>query len=423
MQRTDCDVAIIGGGPSGSTAAYVLAKAGYHATVIEKEHFPRFHVGESLLPFNRDLLARLDLADKVDDRAFLQKNGAHFMTYDGNCEHNLYFDAYFKDPHDYAWQVERSEWDELLLRHAQEAGADVREGHTVRRAVFKAGHNRLEVRDPDGNDHELTAKWVIDASGQSSFVAKQLGMRKPFDDLKKVALFSHYKGATRRDGREEGNIGLIFGDRCWFWYIPLRDNTVSIGCVTNRDRWESGTTAEQFMQQQIDNSPYIKKCVAGAERVRKVHTASAFSFQADQYVGDGWVLTGDSAAFLDPIFSTGVMIAMESGELAAQTLVKRLQAGGAIEPAHFRQYEKKLRKWTDTCFGVIRAFYHPSFASLFFNPKPRYQRAMAPFFAGDFNLGFKARLYFKFFFWVLKANARWDFVKDARPAESATYHG
>ncbi len=418
----DCDVAIIGGGPAGSTAAMVLAREGLRATVFEREKFPRFHVGESLLPFNRDLLRRLDLDDKVDQFGWVRKYGAFFVTNDGGLQHQFDFDEYFKSPHDHAWEVERAEFDDMLLRHAEESGADVREEHHIRAVNLAANGSTLTVVGPDGKEFPWRARWVIDASGQASFLAKKLGIRKNIPDLRKVALYSHYKGAKRREGKHEGHITLTFGEQRWFWSIPLRDDIMSVGCVVDRDRWESGT-AEEMLDECVASSPYLSDVLENAERVRKVHTASAFSFQAKSYVGDGWMLAGDSAAFLDPIFSTGVQIGMESGEMAALMLAKRIKAGKPLRPEMFKSYEKKLRKWTDTCFKIIRAYYHPQFQPLFFSPKQRPVKHMAPFFAGQFNLGFRSRFFFGLFFFLLRMLERRQFIPDPRPEGATAHHG
>ncbi|MEM7261581.1 MAG: NAD(P)/FAD-dependent oxidoreductase [Planctomycetota bacterium] len=420
--RFDSDVAIIGGGPAGSTAATVLAREGLRATVFEREKFPRFHVGESLLPFNRDLMRKLGLDEKIDQFGWVRKYGAYFVTNDGELEHSFHFEDYFDEGRHHAWEVERAEFDDLLLKNAAEHGAEVCEEHHIRGVDLSEEGSTLNVVGPDGFERPHRTRWVIDASGQASFLAKRLGIRRTIPDLKKVALYAHYKGARRREGKEEGHITLAFGDRCWFWAIPLRNDIVSIGCVTDRDQWEGGTP-EEFLEEKLASSPYLSSIVENAERVRKVSTASAFSFQAESYVGPGWMLAGDSAAFLDPIFSTGVQIAMESGALAADMLAKRLRSGFPLRADLFNSYERRVRRWTHTCFRMIRAFYHPKFQLLFFNPRRRPVRHMAPFFAGQFEMGLQSRFYFQFFFALLKMLEHREFLEDPRPATAALYHG
>ncbi|MCA8958880.1 MAG: tryptophan 7-halogenase [Planctomycetes bacterium] len=417
----DCDVAIIGGGPSGSTAATVLARNGLRATVFEREKFPRFHIGESLLPFGRDLLRELGLEDKVDSFGWLRKYGAVFTTNEGEIEQRFDFPEYFGTCHEHAWEVDRATFDDLLLRHAQDQGADIREEHHIRNVDLSDEGSTLTVVGPDGKEFPWRARWVIDASGQASFLAKRLGLRETIPDLRKVALYSHYRGAKRREGRDEGHITLVFGHHCWFWAIPLSDDTLSIGCVTDRDNW-SGGTPEEFLDSRIESCPYLRGVLADAERTRKVHTASAFSFQATQYVGPGWMLAGDSAAFLDPIFSTGVQIAMESAALAANQLATRLKAGGPLRAEMFRGYERRVRGWTKTAFRMIRAFYHPKFQVLFFNPRRRPVRHMAPFFAGQFDLSLTSRFYLRLFYFLLKVLEHRAIVEDPRPKEACVHH-
>ncbi len=423
MTSTSCDVAIIGGGPAGATAAYVLAKKGHEVVVLEREKFPRFHIGESLLPFQQDLIDRLGLREKIDAISFQRKNGAHFVSNDGSFSNTLRFEDFLSSPRNVAWEVERAEFDDMLLRHAEEGGAEVREEQKVMGCDFSDDGNVLTIRGRDGEESQVRSRWVIDASGQNSFLGKTLGLRRPVPDLKKVALFSHYQGATRRSGKEDGDITLVMGNRCWFWMIPLRNNVTSVGCVTDRSRWASDVSAEDFLAEQIRLSPFVSEILASSEQTEKVRTASSFSYGSSRYVGKGWMMAGDAAAFLDPVFSTGVLIAMRSGELAASQLSKRLMTGRPLKPSHFRSYERSLRGWTEGYFRLIRAFYNPGFAGIFFNPKPGYQAIVAPFFLGKFELKMKEKLFLRLFYLLIRMNRKWNFSPDPRPPEYAIYHG
>jgi flavin-dependent dehydrogenase len=242
--------------------------------------------------------------------------------------------------------------------------------------------------------------------------------------LRKVALFTHFRGGKRLPAPRSGDIQLVFGEHCWFWYIPLQNDRVSVGCVLDADRYQAARAApEVFLQERIHSSPLVRELLGRAERARPVHVAVDFSYGSSRYVGDGFLLAGDAAAFLDPIFSTGVLLAMKSGELAANLLARRLFRDAPLRAAHFRTYDRKLRRWTRAYFQLIRAYYHPGFPAVFMNPPPGVRRLMTPFFAGKVEVGPLQRLLLWVFYRAIELNHRHPRLRDPRPEASRVHHG
>ncbi|MFN7962185.1 MAG: tryptophan 7-halogenase [Thermoanaerobaculia bacterium] len=424
MEEKNCDVLIIGGGPAGAAAAIVLARAGIRATICERERFPRFHVGESLLPLQGPVLERLGLAEHIDSACFTPKYGAFFRSNDGSCWSDVDFERFLPAPFTYAYQVERSRFDELLLRHAERCGADVLEEHAVVEAQLAEERCRVRVRSSSGRDLEIASRWVIDASGQGSYLARRLGLRETATDLKKVAHFAHFRGGQRYEGKFAGHITLVLGDGCWFWHIPLSSELASVGCVVDRDAWQgSKLDAADFLAAKIAASPWLAGWLSGTERVTEVHTLANFSYTSKQFAGPGWTLVGDAATFLDPVFSTGVLLALRSGEAAAQVLADRIRRGLPLTEASFRGYQRKLRNWSGGYFSLIRAFYQPQFPAILFSPVDFFRRPVTHFLAGRLELAWHQRLVVWLFHWIIRLNKTYRVVADPRSPEAAIPHG
>jgi flavin-dependent dehydrogenase len=417
------DVAIIGGGPAGSAAAITLARRGLRPVVIERERFPRFHVGESLLPFQGDVLDRLGVRQKVAEGGFVEKYGGFILSNDGSFASPIDFERFIDPPHNYAFQVERSEFDKILLDHAREMGAAVLEEHTVTAVETAAEDCRLTVRDATGAQRSLAARWVFDASGQQSFLARRFGLREPESQLRKVSHFAHFSGSRQRSGREAGHISLVLGDGCWFWHIPFPDARASVGCVVDRDRWsESGLGAQEFFDQRIASSPWLRDYLGEAEQILPVQTVANFSYSAERFCGDGWTLIGDAATFLDPIFSTGVLLALLSGEAAADALADRAAAGRPLTARAFRRYERTLRRWSGRYFKFIRSFYDPQFAAVIFNPVPMFQRPVVRFLAGQTQLSWFDLAVIHLFLTIVRLNRYLPLNRDPRSPEASLLH-
>ena len=393
------DVAIIGGGPSGSTCAALLGAAGRSVVLFEKERFPRFHIGESLLPYNLDLFRRLGVLEQLD-AAFVQKWGVKLWSSDGSVFHRIRFEDALDPGYPMAYQVLRSRFDELLLRNASGRGAEVREGHTVieARPSWRDGC-RVVARDGSGKTVRVHARCLVDASGRDAFLAARHGLRVMLPRLRKAAVFAHYDGVQRPPGREGGDIVLIFLRDGWFWLIPLPDERTSVGLVTDgKVLQSSGLKPTQVLETAIERCPAARAHLEGATRVSDVHAASDYSYRCRRLVGDGFVLVGDAGAFIDPVFSTGVWLGMSSAEAAADRLAAALERGhgASLAPSVFAGYERDVRRHFRTYLRFVTRFYEPGFLDLFLRPSARLQmkQAVTTLMAGksDPPLELRARL-------------------------------
>ena len=359
------DVAIIGGGPAGSTAATLLARAGRRVIVLEREKFPRFHIGESLLPFSMKAFTRMDLLEKFNQAGFLKKYGGEFFS--ACCDKGVKF--YFKDAYrsqtDHSYQVTRGDFDKLLLDHARENGAEVHEQTAVEGVDFANEHVDLSV----ANRGNVKARYLIDASGRNSVLGNKFKIKKTYDHLKKLSIFGHYNGVTRAEGIDGTLTGLIRGIDRWFWIIPLTPERTSIGVVLDSDTFKrSKQTPEDFLEEAIREQPILAKRMQNARRVSEVYVASDFSYRSTKLYGDRWVMAGDAAGFIDPIFSSGVFLAVFSGELAADALHEVL-AQPRMAKKLFPRYEKKVNRAMDVYLRFVDAWYTREFIEIFSAPR------------------------------------------------------
>ena len=368
MAEIQRDVVVIGGGPAGSTAAALLAAAGRKVVLFEKEVFPRFHIGESLLPYNLDLFDRLGLTEKMA-ASFVEKWGAHLLSSDGAVYRYIRFGEGLRPGHPMAFHVLRSEFDHMLLRRAEELGAEVHQGH----AVVEATHSHRDgcvvtARAQDGTIMTVRARFLLDASGQNAFVAARRGLRKMSPYLRKAAVFAHYEGVPRGVGKGSTDISLIVLTDGWFWIIPLANGVTSVGLVTEGTNIKnSGMPPAQLLEEALRRCPAAHEKTRNARRTSDVWSASDYSYVCDGIAGDGYLLMGDAAAFIDPVFSTGVWLGMSSGEMAADTLHRALDTGD-LSPAVFAAYERKVRRHVATYTRMVSHFYSPGFMDLFLQP-------------------------------------------------------
>ena len=368
------DAVVVGGGPGGSTVATALARAGRSVLVLERERFPRFHVGESMLPFSLPILDRLGVHEKVRAAGFQKKYGAFFWNEDNGTTRPVVF-AEARDPnHPVAYQVKRAEFDDLLLRHSVSSGAEVREETSVEDVLFEGGRavGVRARRSGAAAPEEIRTKVVVDASGQGAFLSRKLGLRKFDPKLKRAALFAHYEGIRWPAGSQPGDILLPIDKGVWYWIIPFSDGTCSVGGVFDPDvvRFERGSGLEARYDATLARSARVLSLLEGARRVSKVHGISDYSANSSRVAGDGWVLVGDAAAFLDPVFSSGVFLAMATGERAARAIDRALSRHGRVDGADFRRYTRQANRLWARFRRYVYAFYDPIFFEAFCTPQP-----------------------------------------------------
>jgi flavin-dependent dehydrogenase len=370
------DVAIIGGGPAGSTAAALLSAAGRSVVLFEKERFPRFHIGESLLPFNLDLFRRLGVLPALEGR-FIEKWGARLFSSDGAITRYIEFQKGLVPGHPRAFHVLRSEFDTLLLENARKKGAEIHQASAVVEA--HASHQdgcELTVRSETGRIERHRARFLLDGSGRDAFVASRRRLRSMTPHLRKAAVYAHYEGVLRDEGPAAGDIVLVILQDGWFWLIPLPDKKASVGLVMEGSTLRSlALPPEKLLEEALQSCPAARARMTGARRISPVYSASDYSYQCREVAGDGYLLMGDAAAFIDPVFSTGVWLAMSSAEMASDTLHAALGSAGRsanLAPARFTDYEKKVRRHLRQYTRIVSRFYQPGFMDLFLRPASRF---------------------------------------------------
>jgi flavin-dependent dehydrogenase len=387
MQTTTelCDVAVIGGGPAGSTAATLLAKRGYKVIALEKAHHPRFHIGESLLPMNLPVFERLGVLDKV--RALgIFKPGADFEA-DNERGYNTYaFARAIGNSPAHAYQVWRQDFDKMLYDHARASGADAREGHEVL-SVEQIGprETRLEVRTDEGRSYGIQARYLIDASGRDALLSAKKKLRRKNNEHQSAAIFGHFRGAQLRAGEDAGNISIYRFDHGWMWMIPLPDGVMSIGAVCRPGylKQRKGRTVE-FLMETLNLSCGLRQRIERAELISEVRVTGNYSYDSTQMGGPGWVLVGDAFAFLDPVFSSGVYLAMSGAEQAAAVVDTALR-----EPQHeaglLRKLEKRQRAGMARFSFFIYRFNGPVMQQMFRAPRNTWQleQGVISMLAGD----------------------------------------
>jgi flavin-dependent dehydrogenase len=381
-----CDVVVIGGGPAGSTTASMLAERGLRVVLLEKAHHPRFHIGESLLPANLPLLERLGVADKV--RAIgMEKWGAEFISpWDGRRQEFQFADAWDKSmPH--AYQVRRSEFDEILIRRAGELGAEVIEGCRVTDVEF--GENgrvaAVQASTDNGQSRSWRPKFLVDASGRDTFLGNRLQAKTRNKKHNSAAMYAHFSGARRHPGKREGNISIFWFDHGWFWFIPLADGATSVGAVV----WPSYLKSRKipvrdFFLQSIALCPPLAEILEHAELISEVEATGNYSYSCDRTHGDNYLLVGDAYAFIDPVFSSGVMLAMNSGMAAAETVDSCIK-DPACSPKALEKFDRLMRHGPKEFSWFIYRVTNPTMRELFLGPRNvlRMQEALMSVLAGD----------------------------------------
>jgi flavin-dependent dehydrogenase len=364
------DVLVVGGGPSGSTVATVLAQHGLRVAIFEREAFPRFHIGESLLPANVPIFERLGCHEALRRAGFLVKPGASFYDeYEGRGINTFAFQVNAFHP-PFAYNVVRASFDDILLHNAARAGCIVHRQHTVRQPRIEPDKVVVQVNTPQGTPQTVQASVLVDASGRSALLGSTLGQRELLPDLGKVALFAHFQGTRRDPTIPDGNIRIHLVRDGWIWWIPFANGTDSVGCVLHaKVVKERGGSVEALFNEVLATSPRLTQGLAPAHRITPVHTAANFSYRIIPVVGDRYLAIGDAAGFVDPIFSAGVFMAMRSAELAAEAIIRAFRRQDFSASA-FRPYAARLQRGVTPFLAMIQRFYEPAFLDLFFSPTP-----------------------------------------------------
>ena len=372
------DVAIIGGGPAGSTAATLLAKAGRRVIVLEREKFPRFHIGESLLPFSTQAFDRLGVREKLD-RTFLPKFGGEIVAACGTKGVKFYFKDGFRTRRDRAYQVTRSEFDQLLLEHSRENGAEVREETEVKKIAFEEDRVKIDIETSDGARSIIESRYLLDCSGRQTTLGNFFKLKKSYDHLQKFSVFAHYENVDRAEGIDGTLIRMVRGLDRWFWMIPLTPTRMSIGVVMDTTTYRAmKLSAEAALEKCIGEQPMVLERMTRAERVSPVYSAGDYSYRNARLFGDRWLLAGDAAGFIDPVFSSGVFLAIMSAEKAADALDEILN-DESKKRRLFKDYSRRVNYVMDVYLTFVTSWYRRSkeFMEVFLNPTETLQLAPA----------------------------------------------
>ncbi len=360
------EVIVCGGGPAGATTATLLAKHGHRVLLLERSAEPAFKVGESLMPATWWTFERLGMLAPMRRSRFPVKASVQFFAADGRASTPFYFED--QDPHESSrtWQVLRSEFDQLLLDNAAAHGVAVRRGVAVREVLFESGR-AVGVRAGAAAEvpEELSCRVVVDATGQSALLANRLRTRRMDRRLRNASLFTHYEGGRRDSGRDEGATLIFHSPRrdTWWWSIPLPAERVSIGVVGPVDHLVAGREGgpERTFAEELARCPALAERLAGARQVEPVRAIRDFSYRATAVAGEGWVLAGDAFGFIDPIYSTGVFLALKSGEMAADAVHEALAADDP-SAARLGRFGPELRAGMEALRRLVDAFYDPAFS-------------------------------------------------------------
>lgn len=371
------DCVVIGAGPAGCTTATLVAEAGHKTLLLEREKVPRFHVGESLMPETYWTLERLGVLNKMKERGFVPKSGVQFVSNSGKESQPFFFREHDDRDCSTTWHVERDRFDQMLFENAAEKGAECRDETRVTAIdLHEDGEHRLRIRSANGEDREIQARVVVDGSGQSAMIASRLGLQEFNRRLRKASIWTYFRGAERCEDADRMTTLILHTNdkRAWFWYIPLSNDIVSVGVVGNNDYLLKGrgAPAETFCEE-------LGKCEAVARRIvdatheGQYHVAKEFSYWSHQHSGPGWVLVGDAFGFIDPVYSSGVYLALKSGELAADAVVEGF-AKGDLSGDQLGGWAEDFKKGAQWIRKLVHAFYTDEFSfGQFMKAHPEHQ--------------------------------------------------
>jgi flavin-dependent dehydrogenase len=380
---TQSDVLVIGGGPGGATIAALLAARGRKVVMIEKARHPRFHIGESLLPLNMPLFERLGVDDEIKAIG-MPKYGAEFVSPWHPSAVTFDFANAVDKSFPYAYQVRRSEFDHILFRNAARKGAVALEGCRATGVRFDADGADVSVRHDDGREENLRTRFVVDASGRDTLLASQFGIKRRNPDHHSAAIFGHFSGATRHTGKAEGNISLFWFDHGWFWFIPLNDGATSIGAVCWPYYMKSRKTDPQtFFLETIALCPALAGRLRDAKLCSPVTATGNYSYEVKRATGRNYLLLGDAFTFIDPVFSTGVLFAMQSAFAGAETVAACLDEPQRASRA-LRAFDRSMHHGPKIFSWFIYRVTTPTLRDLFMGPgNAKIQEAVLSVLAGD----------------------------------------
>jgi len=381
------DVAIIGGGPGGAALATFLAREGHRCVVFEQSKFPRYHIGESLIPHTHGIFDRLGFLPQLRESAFPVKHSVRFVSASGNESVPFYFSETIAGERARTWQVDRSQFDHMMLDHARANGVEVYEQSAVEKVIFEEGRAVGVQLTPEetGAQTEVRAKVVVDASGRACLIGRQLDLRSPLPELRKASAWAYFRGGKRLPGIDAGETTMfLIPDGGWFWYIPLPDDIVSVGIVADPEYlFSQSDGAEAAFTREVARCAPLADRLTAAQRVGPVRGAGHLAYLNRQTCGDGWVMIGDARAFLDPIYSSGLYLALGSAELAAQCIDDALK-NNDVSAARLGRFEPTLLKGVDVIRRLIHAFYDPDFSfSKFAERFPEHRAALIDCLVGD----------------------------------------
>jgi flavin-dependent dehydrogenase len=380
------DVVVIGGGPAGSTVSTLIAQQGYRVELFERERFPRFHIGESLIPETYRVLRRLNMLPKMQQSRFVKKYSVQFVNALGKQSAPFYF--WDNKPHECSqtWQVVRSEFDLMMLNNAREHGVRAHEGVRVMNVLFDGGRaTGVRIKNEDGSQRDVMAKVVVDASGQNGLLQNHLNLRIWDPVLNKGAIWTYWEGAYRDTGRDEGATLVLqtANKQGWFWYIPLHDNIVSVGVVSRFDYLFKGRSDyAKTYEEEVALCPAVRDRLANAKRITGHFATKDYSYRSKQAAGPNWVLVGDAFGFLDPLYSSGVLLALKSGELAADAIVEGL-AKGDTSAAQLGRWEAGFNEGVDRMRRLVCEYYDGFSFGNFVRNFPHLQGAITDILIGD----------------------------------------
>jgi len=380
------DVIVIGGGPAGAAVATLLESKGHHCLVLESSTFPRYHIGESLIPHTHGTFDRLGLLPQMQKSHFPVKQSVRFVQSATSRSTPFYFSDTIQGEQSRTWQVERSEFDKICIDNARAAGAKVRMQTRVRHVLFEDDRAvGVRVEDDNGEIEEINARVIVDASGRSTVIGRQLALKVDVPGLNKASIWTYYRGGHRNSGIDAGETTIfMLPEGGWFWYIPLPNEEVSVGVVASPDYlFRDGPQFEAAFTREVSLCKPLSEWLSSAEQIDELRGIRKLAYLNQQVVGDGWVMVGDAAGFLDPIYSSGLFLALASGELAAGCIDDALKAND-VSAARLGAFVKPLWEGVEVIHRLIRAFYDPAFSfAKFAMEYPEQRSAIIDCLVGD----------------------------------------